>query len=341
MPSDRIKNLPTVFRQNLERVRALVPGQLPEIELAGKVVLVTGGSRGLGFLLAREFAHQGSRVAICARDGEELDQARHDLQMSSAEVYTQVCDVSQQGAVDALIADVTDHFGRIDILVNNAGIIQVGPLSAMTVADFEEAMGVMFWGVLYPTLAVLPQMRERRSGSIVNITSIGGKISVPHLIPYSSAKFAAVGLSEGMRTELAGQGIRVTTIAPGLMRTGSYLNAFFKGIQEGEYTWFALGAALPIVSMDAERAAAQIVAATRRGEAERVLTLSAASAARFHGLFPGLTTDLLSAVNRLLPGESTGSRKRARGRDVDRRMHSDLLDLLTSLGRAAARRFNE
>src|SRR5450759_4776995 len=119
----------------------------------------------------------------------------------------------------------------------------------MEVAYFELAMDVMYWGVLYPTLAVLPQMREHKRGRIVNITSIGGKVSIPHLLPYNSAKFAAVGLSEGLRAELAMDGVTVTTIVPGLMRTGSHINAYFKGKQEREYTWFALGASLPVISM--------------------------------------------------------------------------------------------
>ncbi|GAC1444563.1 MAG: SDR family oxidoreductase [Chloroflexota bacterium] len=308
-------------------------------DFQGRVALVTGGSRGLGYLLARQFAGEGCRIAICARNEPELNRARDELERGGAEVLAVRCDVADQTQVEHLIKTVTDHFGRIDVLVNNAGIIEVGPLESMTLQDFQKAMDVMFWGALYPTLAVLPQMRERQSGWIVNVTSIGGKISAPHLLPYSCAKFAAVGLSEGLRAEVAKDGISVTTIAPGLMRTGSYLNAFFKGLQEGEYIWFTLGAALPFVSMDAERAASQIVRAARNGEAERILSFPAATAARFHGLFPGLTADVLGRVNRLLPvSRNTDA---ARGDDVNRRINSSLLETLTALGRIAARRFNE
>lgn len=100
-------------------------------------------------------------------------------------------------------------------------------------------------------------MRARRRGRIVNITSIGGKVGMPHLLPYTCAKFATVGLSEGLRAELGREGIRVTTIVPGLMRTGSHLKAMFRGQHEQEFTWFSLGASLPLVSMGAERAARQ------------------------------------------------------------------------------------
>ena len=151
----------------------------------------------------------------------------------------------------------TQRFGRVDIVVNNAGIIQVGPMPTTTVEDFATALDVMFWGVLYPTLAVLPQMRARRNGRVVNITSIGGMVSVPHLLPYTCARFAAVGLSEGLRAELGQEGIHVTTVVPGLMCTGSYLQARFQGQPEREFTWFALGATLPLISISAEPAASR------------------------------------------------------------------------------------
>ncbi len=157
--------------------------RLREANLQGQVALITGGSRGLGFLLAREFAHEGCRLVICARDEQELERAREDLERHGAEVLAVPCDVADRAQVDRLVEEATQRFGRVDILVNNAGIIQVGPIETMTLQDFEDALGVMFWGVVYPTLAVLPQMLERQSGRIVNITSIGGKVSVPHLIP--------------------------------------------------------------------------------------------------------------------------------------------------------------
>src|SRR5207253_5505608 len=143
----------------------------------------------------------------------------------------------------------TARFGQIDVLINNAGIIAVGAVPSQTLVDYQEAMDVMFWGVVYPTLAVLPQMMRRGSGHIGNITSIGGKISVPHLVPYGCAKFAAVGFSEGLHAEVKRFGVNVTTVVPGLMRTGSHLDAFFKGKQEYEYGWFALSGTNPLFSI--------------------------------------------------------------------------------------------
>ncbi len=282
-------------------------------DLIGQVVLVTGSSRGLGLLMAREFAREGCRLAICARDEKELEEARRDLEGRGAEVLAIPCDVADRGQVEQIIEQVTAHYGRIDVLVNNAGIIQVGPLETMTHEDFENAMAVNFWGSVYATLAVLPQMRERRSGRIVNITSIGGKVAIPHLLPYACAKFAALGFSEGLRSELAKDGISVTTIVPGLMRVGSPVNAFFKGRHELEWTWFSLGSATPATAMSAERAARRIVQATRRGEAEVTLSWQAKLLRLTHDLFPGATADILGLVNRVLPDAGPEDTEQVRG----------------------------
>jgi len=312
-------------------------------DLRGQAARITGGSRGLGLLLAREFARAGCRIVICARDEAELDRAREAIEREGAEVLTVVCDVSDRAQVERLVAQAVARFGQIDILVNNAGIITVGPIQHMTLEDFANSMDIIYWGTVYATLAALPAMLERGAGRIVNITSVGGKVSVPHLLPYTSAKFAAVGFSQGLRAELAGTGVTVTTIVPGLMRTGSPFNAFFKGRQEAEFTWFAAGDSLAFASMDAARAARQIVSATRRGEAERILSLPAALLSRVHGLFPGTTSDLLGLVNRLIlpkPGDAVpvGEGGIARGMYVHERMDSRLLDaVLTWTIKAAAR----
>lgn len=310
-------------------------------DLQGQTALVTGGSRGLGLLVARELIEAGCNVAICARDAEELERARADLARYGGRVETIVCDVSDQLQARRMVERVTARFGQIDVLVNNAGVIQVGPVENQTLDDFRAAMDVMYWGVVHPTLAVLPRMRARGNGRIANVTSIGGKVSVPHLLPYSSAKFAAVGFSEGLAAEVAKDGITVTTIVPGLMRTGSHLHALFKGDQEAEYGAFAPAASLPLVSMDAERAAAQVVEAIRRGESVRFLGVTAALAARFHGLFAGTTVELLGLVNRLLPGPAAGSTGTMPGYQARDRLDSRLVEAATTLGRKAAERFNE
>lgn len=279
----------------------------PRADLRGEVVAITGGSRGLGLLLAEEFAAHGCRLATCARDEQELRRAEARLTASGAEVLALPCDVSLRDHVDRWVAAVRERYGRIDVLVNNASVIQVAPLAAMTVDDFEDVIAINFLGGMYATMAVMPEMRERRAGRIVNVTSIGGKVPVPHLLPYDAAKFAMVGFSEGLRAELAKDGVSVTTIVPGLMRTGSPVNAFFKGPREAEYTWFSLGDATPITAMSARRAARRIVLATRRGEAEVTLTWQAKLLRLAHGVAPGVVTDAMGLANRMLPEGGRGS----------------------------------
>lgn len=309
------------------------------IDLRDQVVVITGSSRGLGYVMAQEFARQGAKIVLCARNERQLEEARQQIAVLGVETLAVPCNISDWEQAQRLISQTTARFGRVDILVNNAGAISVGPIQTQTLADFQEAMSEIFWGTVYPTLAVLPQMSERGRGRIVNITSIGGKVSVPHLLPYSSAKFAAVGFSEGLRAELAKEGIKVTTVVPGLMRTGSYVNALFKGKQhQDEYAWFTLGDTLPVISMSARRAARQVVRAARFGQAEVHIGLQAQIASRVHGLFPGITANALGVINRFLPGTENTGQERKLGKESETPLTRSFL---TTLGKHSVERFQE
>jgi NAD(P)-dependent dehydrogenase (short-subunit alcohol dehydrogenase family) len=274
------------------------------ISFDGRVVVVTGGSRGLGLLIARQVAREGARVALIARDADELQRAAASIEDHGGIPLTIACDIGDRAQAERAIQQVVDQFGRVEVLIHDAGTIQVGPVEHMTVEDFESAMRVHFWGPLYLTLAALPHLRRTRdrSGRIVNISSIGGRIAVPHLLPYSASKFALTGLSDGLRAELAKDGIRVTTVLPGLMRTGSPYNAWFKGQHEAEFTWFALLGSMPGLSIDAERAARKIVEACRHGDAELAITPQARLAIIADALVPSFVATSMRMMNRLLPG---------------------------------------
>jgi NAD(P)-dependent dehydrogenase (short-subunit alcohol dehydrogenase family) len=312
--------------------------QRRRLDLRGTTALVTGGSRGLGLVLARELAAHGARVAICARDPAELEQARLMLARAGADVLALPCDVTVRQQVDAMLSRVRDRLGPVDVLINNAGIIQVGPLEEMTPADYEEALRVHFWGPLFTTLGVLPDMRRRRMGRIVNVASVGGKISVPHLLPYCASKFALVGFSEGLRAALARDGVYVTTVCPGLMRTGSPRNAWFKGRHREEFAWFSISDAMPVVSMAATRAARRIVEACRDGAAELVMPLTTAMAVKLNALFPGAGADVMGLAERMLPGPGGIGRAMRRGAESESRWSPSVL---THLGDEAAARYNE
>ncbi len=275
------------------------------IDIAGKTIVITGGSRGLGLVLARGVIERGGRVAICARDAAEVDRARSHLLALGGDVFAAVCDVSDRDDVLRFITTVEDDFGAIDVLINNAGIIQVGPLATMTEDDFEHAMDINFFGPLHTIYAALPGMRRRKAGRIVNIASIGGKVAIPHLAAYSTSKFALVGLSEALRAELSGDSIYVTTVVPGLMRTGSPRHAWFKGKVAAEYAWFSIGDSNALTSISAESAAEQIIEAFTRGDAEVVISPQAKLMSLLHGIAPNLVQEMLGLVSRMMPGATT------------------------------------
>ena len=309
-----------------------------DYDLKNKSVLITGGSRGLGLVMAREFAREGARIAVCARDEDELRHAAADLKKFGVEVMTIPCDVTDKQAVEQMIGAINARYGGVDVLINNAGVIQVGPLEVMTTEDFERAMQAHFWAPLNTIMAVLPSMRQRKSGRIVNISSIGGKVSVPHLVPYSASKFALVGLSKGLRAELMKDGIKVTTVCPGLMRTGSPRNADFKGQHRFEYAWFSISDALPLLTVSAENAARQIVRACKRGQAELVISIPAKVAVLFDSLFPETMSQALGLVNRLLPGPGGVGPQTMKGRESTSAWSPSWL---TTLNEEAAIRNNE
>ncbi len=280
--------------------------------MRGKVVVVTGGSRGLGLAIARVFGEHGAHLVLAARDGDELSRAVGVLRREGAianerTALAVVCDVTKAENCQRLAAQALERYGRVDVLVNCAGIIDVAPFQDQPLSAFEQAMQVNFFGALHTIQAVLPKMQERRSGRIVNIASIGGKIGVPHMLPYVASKFALVGFSEGLHAELSGTGVRITTVCPGLIRTGSHVNAKFGGNSQAEYNWFSLGAMLPGASASAASAARQIYNATVDGEPEITISPQAWLAARVVGVAPSVAASVAGLMTRALLPKPNGN----------------------------------
>lgn len=287
---------------------------LRHFDLRDRVAVVTGGSRGLGFAIARELLRRGARVAICARNEQQLRSAQDQLD-TTGRLFTAVCDVTDPRSVAAFFNQIRRVLGPVDLLVNNAGTIALGPVEEQTDADYRDAMNTHFWGAHYCIDSVLPEMRAAGRGRIVNIASFGGKIATPHLIPYAASKFALVGYSESLRTELIHSGVYVTTVCPGLIRSGSPGNAMFKGRHHAEYAWFTAGDVTPIVSISPERLARQIVDAAVGGEPELISPWPENLQARLFGAFPGLATEITSLVAALLPSPGGIGTNRALGRN--------------------------
>jgi NAD(P)-dependent dehydrogenase (short-subunit alcohol dehydrogenase family) len=282
-----------------------------------KVALITGGSRGLGLIIARQICNQGGKVALLARDPAELACAKSDLAQRGGSVLTVQCDLLDTEQIRPSVRQIIDHFGKIDILINCAGIIEVGPLEHMTREDFDRAMRLHFWAPFELISQIVPEMRTWGGGRIVNIASIGGKVAVPHMAPYTSSKFALVGLSDALRAELAPENIFVTTVTPGVMRTGSEVHAKFKGDHAAEFESFTGASKLPFASISAERAAKKILAACARGRSALVMPLPGRALIIANALFPNFTAQVMKIVNKRLPSSvgPTGDEARA-GSDV-------------------------
>lgn len=320
----------TALRAVVRRARAL--------DWGGRVVIITGGTRGLGLLIAEEVSKRGARIAICGRDQHAVAEAERRFAHLGGNVLVHRADLGEREQAEEFVERVVSTWGRVDVLVNCAGVIQVAPLESTPVDRLEEAMRSNFWSAAYTIYAALPHLRQQRGARIVNISSIGGRVAVPHLLAYSASKFALQGFSEGLFAELRQAGVGVTTVLPAPMRTGSIYNAEFLGNTRDEFAWFGLSASLPLISVDARRAARAVVRAAENGEVELEIGLGSHALSLLHGLAPRVTQRLMALAARALPEPGDASGHAQRGRDVG----SPLVESgLLHLSNTAAVRNNE
>ena len=183
------------------------------------VGIVTGASSGIGAQLARDLAARGMRVALLARRVERLQALAEEIERRGGQALAVPCDVAERGQVEGAVATVLERWGRVDLLVNNAGYGRHVLFKDHEVADIERMVRTNVLGVIYATKAVLPAMRARGRGWIVNISSVAGKLGQPDEAAYSGTKFAVSGLSEGLSYEFAPLGIHVMVVYPALVRT--------------------------------------------------------------------------------------------------------------------------
>jgi NADP-dependent 3-hydroxy acid dehydrogenase YdfG len=184
-----------------------------------KVVIITGASSGIGEATARELASKGAKLVLAARREDRLQKLREEIQNNGGQAIYKVTDVTSHEQMEELADHTLNEFGKIDVLVNNAGLMPQSLLYKKKIDEWDTMIDVNIKGVLYGIAAVLPSMRERKEGHIINVSSVAGHLVGPGSSVYSGTKFAARAITEGLRKEECGNNIRTTIISPGAVHT--------------------------------------------------------------------------------------------------------------------------
>lgn len=259
-----------------------------------KAVLITGASSGIGEDVALGFARQGARVALLARRKERLEDLASRITLAGGSAVAISCDVTKRAALDEAIEQVNRSFGRIDILVNSAGVLIPDPVEKIKPRDLEHMMNVNLYGALHTIQAVIPIMRRQGAGSIINIASLAGRRGISPLGGYCATKFAMVGLTEALRMELFGTGIRVSLVMPGVIDTPMTTEARMAS-SELE--------AIPLPSffkLPVRWVTWAVLAAAAFGLTEVDVPPGAAVAEKLASLFPGMTDAFLSVGSMMM-----------------------------------------
>ncbi len=299
------------------------------VDFRGRVVAITGGSRGLGLNLARQLASQGAKIALIARDVQELATAEREILALGAQCFTVSADIGIESEAEGAIERIAAHFGHLDALVNGAGIMQIGPLDNMAQSDFEAAMNINFWGGLWCARAAMPHLKKSGQGRIANIVSFGGQVAAPHMAPYTASKFAMKGFSDALRNEAARDGVLVTTVCPGPIRSGSHLQIKFKGQQAKEFRLLKMAIAIPGGAIEVESAARLIIEAMKKGVPSLIFPFPVFLLTAAYAVFPNLAGAILSLVTRFAPApDSANGDELIAGRDLQSEVPPSVLTRL-------------
>jgi len=197
-------------------------------------VLITGASQGIGKATALLFAREGYDLVLAARHPQSLAAAAQEIEQLGRSALAIPTDVKDPGQVQALVQKALDHYGSIDVLINNAGIYVSGPVEQFSLDDWHQTVDLNLWGYIHTIQALLPHFLARGSGTIVNLSSIGGKVPLPYVTPYCTSKFAVTGLTKSLHAELSPKGLQVCGIYPNLIKSGFMERAIFRGQDDKE-----------------------------------------------------------------------------------------------------------
>jgi 3-oxoacyl-[acyl-carrier protein] reductase len=190
------------------------------MKLTDKIAVITGGGRGIGKAIARAYAREGAKLALCARTASELDQTVAEIRELKTDAEGWVCDVADESAVKAFISDAQKKFGRIDALVNNAGVMtRPVPMTELEVKKWDYTIAVNLRGPFLVTQAVLPIMMKQKSGSIINVSSSIGRSAYANFIAYATSKWGLEGFTQTLAAETRSSNIRVNSVEPGYVAT--------------------------------------------------------------------------------------------------------------------------
>jgi short-subunit dehydrogenase len=258
-------------------------------------------------------------VVLVARDEQELLNGRAHLQKDfpEARIFLSVCGITNHEELRMSIEESIAVTGGLDMLINNAGAITVGTFAAMEMIDFEAQMKLHLYAAIDAIQLLVPHFKSRGGGRIVNVCSIGGKAGVPHMSPYDASKFALAGFAQGVSGELALNKIHMTTVFPSVMRTGSPIQAVFKGDHSKEFKLFETLDNMPVLSLSAHKAAMKVLDAAAAGRSEAILGAAGKARVLMGALFPELTHFMMKlAIQRLPDGVS---KERRTGADITER----------------------
>jgi len=235
--------------------------------IAGKVVVITGASSGIGEAAAKHLAADGALVSLGARRKDRLDRLAGEIRKTGGKAHTAVTDVVRRADVEALVHGARETFGRVDVLVNNAGIMPLSPFERLKVDDWDRMIDVNVKGLLYGIAAVLPLMKEQRSGHIINVSSVAGHKVRPGNAVYAATKHAVRVISEGLRMEVKPYGIRTTIISPGAVATELADSVTEPDLQERTRALYAMAIPAEVIA----RAIAYVIAEPSEVDVNEIL----------------------------------------------------------------------